>query len=173
MTEMARSLDRAPWAVRTFDPILMWLLRKGVPLGPNTLLTVVGRKSGVPRTSAVALVQIDGRLWIQSAYGEVNWVRNLRQAREAAIRIRGKDVRVDARELSLRDAEAFYRDTLLPYVARQPVAIRHLGQVFVREIMADPAAAARRRQVFELTPKNQPAAGHSQRDLDRVSPGDC
>lgn len=153
MTELARPVDRAPWIVRTFDPLLMWLLKIGVPLGPNTLLTVVGRKTGLPRTSAVALVQIDGRLWIQSAYGEVNWVRNLRRAHEATIRIRGRDVPVSAQELSWAEVEAFYRDTLVPFVMRLPFLVRVVGRVFVREIMADPAAAARRRQVFALTPK--------------------
>ena len=153
MTELAKPVDRAPWVVRTFDPILRWLLQLGLPLGPNTLLTVVGRKTAIPRTSAVALVEIDGRLWIQSAYGEVNWVRNLRRARDATIRIRGEDVAVDARELTISEAEAFYRETLLPYVRRQPLPIRLVGQIFVREIMAHPAAAARRRQVFELAPQ--------------------
>lgn len=151
MAQLARPVDRAPWLVRAFDPTLRWLLKVGLPLGPNTLITVVGRKTGLPRESAVALVQIDDGFWIQSAYGEVNWVRNLRHARQATIRIKGRDVEMDARELSVQEAEAFYRDTLLPYVKRQPLLIRLVGQVFVREIMADPAAAARRRQVFQLT----------------------
>ena len=154
MTELARPVDRAPWVVRAFDPVLRWLIRAGLPMGPNTLLTVVGRTSGLPRTSAVALVEIDGRLWIQSAYGEVNWVRNLRTAREASIRMHGAEVAVEARELTIQESEHFYRDVLLPYVRRLPLPIRLVGQIFVREIMADPVAAARRRQVFELIPKH-------------------
>ncbi len=44
------------------------------------LPTVPGRKSGVPRTTPVALGERDGRRWLVSPYGEVDWVRNLRAA---------------------------------------------------------------------------------------------
>ncbi len=56
------------------------LLRRGMPMGPNAMLTVRGRKTGEPRTAAVAVLEVDGRRWILGAYGEVNWVRNLRAA---------------------------------------------------------------------------------------------
>jgi deazaflavin-dependent oxidoreductase (nitroreductase family) len=50
------------------------------------LLTVPGRKSGLPRTTPVTVVEYEGDRWVTSPYGEVDWVRNLRAAGEATIR---------------------------------------------------------------------------------------
>src|SRR5207249_11762621 len=72
-----------PAFVSIFNPIASRLLRIGTPLGPNALLTVRGRKSGQLRTTPVALVEVHGRRWVQSPFGDVNWVRNLRAAGEA------------------------------------------------------------------------------------------
>jgi deazaflavin-dependent oxidoreductase (nitroreductase family) len=49
------------------------------------LLTVRGRTSGRPRTFPVAILELDGRRFIQTPFGEVNWVRNLRVAGEAVV----------------------------------------------------------------------------------------
>jgi F420H(2)-dependent quinone reductase len=75
-----RSAARAPKAVSIFNPILKFLLAAGVPLGPNGLITIRGRKSGMPRTTPVAIIEVSGRRWIWAPWGEVNWVRNLRAA---------------------------------------------------------------------------------------------
>jgi deazaflavin-dependent oxidoreductase (nitroreductase family) len=142
---------RAPWVVRTFDPILRGLLSRGLPMGPNSLLTVRGRKSGEPRTAAVAVLEIDGRLWIQGAYGEVNWVKNLRAAERALLRVDVRDVPVRARALTAAEAEAFFGEELRAYVDRLPWVWRRVAFVFGREPLKDPARAALRRPVFELT----------------------
>jgi len=47
---------RAPRFVPFLNPLAMRLLRRGRLMGPNTLLTVRGRKSGELRTTPVALV---------------------------------------------------------------------------------------------------------------------
>jgi deazaflavin-dependent oxidoreductase (nitroreductase family) len=143
-------LARAPWVVRTFDPVLRGLLSRGLPMGPNSLLTVRGRKSGEPRTAAVAVLEIDGRRWIQGAYGEVNWVRNLRAAGRGLLRVEGRDVPVRARALTTAEAEAFYRAELRTYVGRLPWVWRQVASVFGREPLQNPARAALRRPVFEL-----------------------
>jgi deazaflavin-dependent oxidoreductase (nitroreductase family) len=142
---------RAPWVVRTFDPILRGLLSRGLPMGPNSLLTVRGRKSGEPRTAAVAVLEIDGRLWIQGAYGEVNWVRNLRAAERGLLRVDGRDVPMRARALTTAEAETFFREELRTYVDHLPWVWRMVAWVFGREPLKDPARAALRRPVFELT----------------------
>src|SRR5205823_9735351 len=65
--------------------IVTTLLRIGAPMGSMWLLTVTGRKSGVPRTTPVYVVERDGARWLISPYGEVNWVRNLRTAGQATL----------------------------------------------------------------------------------------
>ena len=75
--------SQAPSFVRIFNPIARRILNRGPLLGPNALITIRGRKSGLPRTTPVALVDIDGRRWVIGTFGEVNWVRNLRAAGES------------------------------------------------------------------------------------------
>ena len=146
-----RPMDRPPLAVRLFDPVLRRLLRVGVPMGPNALITVRGRRSGELRSAGVALLEFHGRRWVISAYGETNWVRNLRAAKAATLTVRGRPESVAARELSLAEAEAFFHRELIPYVAALPLLARPFARIFVGEILRDPAAAARRRPVFDLT----------------------
>jgi deazaflavin-dependent oxidoreductase (nitroreductase family) len=143
-------MDRPPTAVRLFDPVARRLLRVGAPMGPNALITVRGRRSGEPRSAGVALMEIDGRRWVVSAYGETHWVRNLREAREAVLTVRGRPQEVRAVELTPAEAEAFFRGELIPYVNRLPLPLRLVSRLFVGEIARDPAAAAQRRPVFEL-----------------------
>ncbi len=155
MTAMTspRPIDRPPFAVRLVDPIMRRLLHVGVPLGPNALMTVRGRSSGEPRTAAVAVIEIDDRRWVISAYGEMNWVRNLRAARAATLVIQGQPEAVSALELSPAEAERFFRTVLIPYVHAFPLPVRLFGRLFVGDILRDPAAAVAGHPAFELRPK--------------------
>ena len=72
-------------AVRISNAVVAALLRRGVKMGSNTLLTVPGRKSGQPRTTPVTILEWNGERWLQSPFGEVNWVRNLRAAGRATL----------------------------------------------------------------------------------------
>ena len=54
------------------------VVRSNLRLGKMALLTVTGRKSGVPRTVPVAIMEREGQRYLIGAFGEVNWVRNLR-----------------------------------------------------------------------------------------------
>jgi deazaflavin-dependent oxidoreductase (nitroreductase family) len=122
----------------------------GVPMGPNGLITVRGRTSGEPRTTPVAFVDIDGRTWVQSPFGDVNWVRNLRAAGEATITVGKRSEEVRAVELSTAEKVGFYRDVLGPFVRRMRggrFVARFLG---MSEILNDPIAAADAHPVFEL-----------------------
>jgi len=119
-------------------------------MGPNALLTVRGRKTGQPHTTPVALVEVDGRRWVQSPFGEVNWVRNLRAAREATITINRRPESVDAVELSTAETARFFKEVLGPYVGRIPMGRWLLSLLGGGDILADPDAAAARHPVFEL-----------------------
>jgi deazaflavin-dependent oxidoreductase (nitroreductase family) len=65
---------------RFYNPIVTFLLRLGVPMGPQALLTVPGRNSGLPRTTPVALNPHGAGWLLVSVYGQVDWVKNLRAA---------------------------------------------------------------------------------------------
>jgi deazaflavin-dependent oxidoreductase (nitroreductase family) len=148
---------RVPFFVPLFNPLAHRLLRAGLPLGPNALLTVRGRKSGQPRTTPVAVVEINGRRWIIGTFGETNWVQNLRAAREATIAIKRQPIAVTARELSVEDRERFFGEVLAPFVRRIPLGIGRalLRSLGATEVIDDPAGSAPRHPVFELVPKDQ------------------
>jgi deazaflavin-dependent oxidoreductase (nitroreductase family) len=141
---------RAPFFVSLFNPIGRRLAGAGL-MGPNALLTVRGRKSGISRTTPVAFVEVDGRRWIIATFGDVNWARNLRAAGEATITIKRRPYFVHAIELSPDESARFFREVLAPFVRRLPVGKLILRMLGAKDILTDPDGAARRRPVFELT----------------------
>jgi len=147
----AHAPTRPPRWVTAFNPLTRLLLRSGVPLGFNGLVTVRGRKSGVPHTTPIAIIERSGRRWIWSPWGEVNWVRNLRAAGRATITVRGQAEEVTARELDRSERVWFFRD-VLGSLAR---SIR-FGTTFIRvadQVDLDhPDEVAEDRRVFELSP---------------------
>jgi deazaflavin-dependent oxidoreductase (nitroreductase family) len=142
---------RVPRVVPLLNPIARFLLARGVSLGPNALLTIRGRTSGLPRTTPVAIIDVGGRRWIWSPWGDVHWVRNLRAAGRATITVRGQTEEVRAAELGAGERIAWFRDTFTPAADRMP-----FGRTFVRVVdgvdLGDPSEAAAGRVVFELQP---------------------
>jgi deazaflavin-dependent oxidoreductase (nitroreductase family) len=147
-----RAADRPPALTGVMNGIVKGLARAGIRLGPNALLTVRGRRSGQARTTPVAVVEIGGRRWVQCPFGEVQWVRNLRAAGEGTLSLGRRSERVRAVELTGEDAVAFFRDTLAPYLRRQRLGRTLAGVLGLGDVLQDPAGAARRHPVFELTP---------------------
>ena len=152
--------NRVPFYVPLFNPIARRLLRRGVPMGPNALLTVRGRTSGLPRTTPVAVVAIGGRRWLIGTFGEVNWVRNLRAAGEATLTVNRRPEAVQAAELGQPEAAHFYKDVLAPYVAGIPFGRFLLSTLLgAKDLLSDPQAAAKSHPVFEL--RSRAGAGSS------------
>jgi deazaflavin-dependent oxidoreductase (nitroreductase family) len=152
MSEQIGSATGAPRWVTMFTPITRPLLAAGVPLGPNGLLTVRGRTSGLPRTTPVAIIDVSGRRWVWSPWGDVHWVRNLRAAGRATVTVRGRKEEVAVTELDATERVGFFRDVLGP-VARD----MRFGMWFVRTVdgtdLDRPLEAAEGRAVFELHPR--------------------
>jgi deazaflavin-dependent oxidoreductase (nitroreductase family) len=151
MTDRTGGAASVPLHVRLFSPILKSLLIAGVPLGPNGLITIRGRKSGLPRTAAVAIIPVSGRRYVWAPWGEVQWVRNLRAAGRATITVRGRKEEVSATELDPTQRVDFFRDVLGPLARGIPFGVQ-----FVRIIdgvdVSRPQEAAEGRRVFELHP---------------------
>src|SRR5688572_4864888 len=89
-----------PSIVHRLNPLVRRLLAIGMPMGPNVLMTVRGRKSGKAYTFPVATLAVDGREYLFSPFGEVNWVHNLRASGTATIRRGRRDRPMTAVELA-------------------------------------------------------------------------
>jgi hypothetical protein len=149
MSDRIVSTDRAPRRVRFFSAILQFLLAAGVPLGPNRLISIPGRKSGLDRTTALAAIQVSGRRWVWAPWGEVNWVRNLRAARRATLTMHEGKEEVIATELDPTQRVGFFRDVLAPLARGIPFGIP-FARIVDGVDLAHPLEAAEGRCVFEL-----------------------
>ena len=110
----------APGFVLRTNPLVLRALRLGIPMGPNVLLTVRGRKTGQPRTFPVAVLKTDGREYLFSAFGEVSWVHNLRATGMATIGHGRRTRTVTASELAPPEA-AVVLEAGLRSITRVPV----------------------------------------------------
>jgi deazaflavin-dependent oxidoreductase (nitroreductase family) len=125
-----------------------------MPLGPNRVLTIRGRRTGQLHTIPLAVAEVGGRRWVIGTFGETNWVRNLRAAGEAELEIEGARRNVRAIELTHEQAAGFFTNVIVPYVTHMPrlwrLGVQSLIRFAAPEIYSDPPAAARRHPVFEL-----------------------
>src|SRR5881409_4215833 len=114
------SADRAqprggvPRWIPFFNAMAKPLLKLGVPMGPDVLITVSGRKTGLPRTTPVTICEYGGRRGFISPFGETNWARNLRAAGIATIRFGRRSESMRTVELGHDEAVAFIRDVIVP-----------------------------------------------------------
>lgn len=141
-----------PSIVPILNRLIRRLLRGGLPLGPNVLLTVRGRTSGQPRTFPVALLKTGARRFVQSPFGEVNWTRNLRAAGAAVLTMSGRQERVVARELTAEQAAPIMREAFAPYLASR-FGAAFLGRFYDLDresSLADYEREAGAHPVFEL-----------------------
>jgi deazaflavin-dependent oxidoreductase (nitroreductase family) len=140
---------RPPRGINLVNAIAKPLLAAGMPMGLNGLLTVPGRTTGIPRTTALAIVEEGGRRWVWAPWGDVQWVKNLRAAGRATITVRRRTLEVRAIELDPEQRVAFFRDTLEPIARRM-----RGGMTFIRTVdgvdLTDPRSAAEGRVAFEL-----------------------
>src|SRR5258708_21379334 len=96
------------------------LLAFGISLNGTTLITVPGRKSGRPHSTPITMVEFEGQRYVQSPFGSVNWVRNLRAAGTATLSWGRRHEVVRVTELSPDQAAPVIR-SMLP---RAPKVIR-------------------------------------------------
>jgi deazaflavin-dependent oxidoreductase (nitroreductase family) len=131
---------------RVGDRVLRPLIRLG--LVPGTyLLTVRGRKTGLPRSNPVTLVDgAEGQRWLIAPYGAVGWVRNARAAGRVTLSRGGHAVDYLLREVSPAEAGP----VLKRYVALARVT-RPYFTAGPDAPAAEFAAEADRHPVFELT----------------------
>ena len=148
MSNEVHTVTRVPLYVRLVNPILKPLLRLGLRRPPMALLTVPGRRSGRPHTTPVGLLVLDGRRYLFSAFGEVNWVRNMRAAGVATIAVGRNRETLRAAELSAEEAGAVIQ-SILKTPTYGPV-VRPYFPVSSDAPLTEFVQEARRHPVFEL-----------------------
>lgn len=98
------------------NPLLRLLVRLGWGVRGVRILTVDGRRSGRERQSIVIPIVVDGALHLVAPRGDTDWVRNLRAAGRAGLRLGRRRLAFTATELPtsrLRTAE--------PPIAGRPI----------------------------------------------------
>lgn len=131
---------------RAGDAAITPLIRAG--LVPHTyLLTTVGRRTGLPRTHPVVLVEKNGRRWLVAPYGAVSWVHNARAAGRVTLRRRGRTWTCKTREITPAQEAA--------PILREYLSLTGPPRRYFRARVGDPverfAAEAAEHPVFELT----------------------
>src|SRR3989440_12933532 len=112
---MARiaSPNRVTTSVRINNFMISSLLRLGIKLWSFSLLTVRGRKSGKPIETPIAIFVQEGKRYLITPYGVVNWVRNLRAAGgEATITRSRRTEKIHAIELEPVAAAPIFREAV-------------------------------------------------------------
>jgi deazaflavin-dependent oxidoreductase (nitroreductase family) len=148
----------APGFVLRTNPLVLRALRLGLPMGPNVLLTVRGRKTGQLRTYPVAILKTDGREYLFSAFGEVSWVHNLRAAGAATIHHGRRSRTVTATELAPHEAAVVLEAGLRPIMRIPAIGTMIAGWYGINRhsTSEDYVVAAHRHPAFELLDVESP-----------------
>jgi deazaflavin-dependent oxidoreductase (nitroreductase family) len=121
------------------------MLRRGLRIGSQHLLTISGRRSGLPRSTPVSIATVDGERYIVAAFSDAAWVANARAAGQGTL-ARGRH----AEHVSLLE---------LPVEERAPVLRAFLDQVrggvrfFGTRSTDEVVAAAAAYPVFRVVPE--------------------
>jgi deazaflavin-dependent oxidoreductase (nitroreductase family) len=151
--EYMAKIYQAPMYVRVANVLTTTLLRAGFKLvGPGHypmyLLTVRGRKSGLPRTIPLAIIERDGKRYVGSVYGIVDWVRNLRAAGEAILTRGRRAETVSVRELPQGEAALVLREDIKggnPFARSYGVTADSSLEDFERAVLTHPVFVLKRK----------------------------
>jgi deazaflavin-dependent oxidoreductase (nitroreductase family) len=128
--------------------MMTFLLRKGAGPPGLYLLTVPGRKTGIPRTTPVAPVQDREGRWLVAPFRPDGWAQNARAAGRVTLS-RGRTTETfTATELGPAEAAPI----LKRYLAEHPRTVGAYFDVGKDATLADFAAEAPRHPVFRLHP---------------------
>jgi deazaflavin-dependent oxidoreductase (nitroreductase family) len=78
---------KPPWWLKPANKVFIQMSRLGLSFGGESpvVLTVAGRKSGVPRSTPVTPMTVDGRQYEVGGFPGADWVRNVRAATEVTL----------------------------------------------------------------------------------------
>jgi deazaflavin-dependent oxidoreductase (nitroreductase family) len=103
--------------------------RRGVHV---LLITIPGRRTGLPRSTCVRFLQTDGRLVVcgtgAGAPRDPDWFQNLRAADTADVQVRAEHFRVRPRELLTEERNTIWQDTVLAQAPEVAAYARKAGR---------------------------------------------
>jgi len=105
---------------RVVDRIYKWFIHRDLAPKNFYLLIVQGRRSGLPRSTPVALVEKDGQRWLVAPYGDVNWVLNARAAGEVTLSRGGESETLKLTELSSIEGALVLKEYVTKYALTRP-----------------------------------------------------
>ncbi|MFM9370976.1 nitroreductase family deazaflavin-dependent oxidoreductase [Streptomyces sp. Da 82-17] len=140
---------RAGAVAARLNRVVGWLARHGVSLAGSAELSVVGRKSGRMLRLPVNPYRHGGELYLVSARGHSQWVRNMRAAGEGELRVGRKVRRFTATELADDGAKV---ELLRGYLERWGWEVNgYFKGVTAKSDDAELLAAAPDHPVFRIT----------------------
>jgi deazaflavin-dependent oxidoreductase (nitroreductase family) len=107
---------RAPgwFTTHVFNRLIRRATRAGISVWGSRELRVVGRRSGLPRSTVVNLLDHDGRRFLVAPRGVTEWVRNIRVAGGGELRVGRRTEPFSAHEIT----DADKADVLRTYLRR-------------------------------------------------------
>jgi deazaflavin-dependent oxidoreductase (nitroreductase family) len=122
------------------------LARLGLAGRRTHVLTVPGRKSGLPRSTPVQLLSLDGERWLVAPYGVGDWVKNARAAGAVELTRARRTERVRVEEIGAEEAAPVLRE----YLRRTPIVKPYFDARKDSPLEAF-AAEAERHPVFRIS----------------------
>ncbi|MCV7298376.1 nitroreductase family deazaflavin-dependent oxidoreductase [Mycobacterium barrassiae] len=109
MSDSARI--RPPWWLKYVNKVMIGMQKLGVRMGDNgpVVLTVVGRKTGKPRSTPVTPMTVDGKRYIVAGLPGADWSANARAAGEATLHQGRRAQKVRMVEMSVEEARPLLR----------------------------------------------------------------
>jgi deazaflavin-dependent oxidoreductase (nitroreductase family) len=98
-----------PGWLKPMNKILMAVQKLGINTGPVRVLTVVGRKSGQPRSTPATPFTFDGNLYVAGGFPRADWVLNIRAAGQGTMSSGRHSERVRFTELTAEEARPVFR----------------------------------------------------------------
>lgn len=131
----ANNMDREyprpayPRWLKPMNKVFIALQRRGLHLGGMYFLTIVGRRSGKPRTTPVAPMTLNGQRYVLGGIPGSNWVANARSAGEGILSRGRRSERVRLVELPTEEAGPILRE----YPAKVPTGVSMMIKLGVVE----------------------------------------
>jgi deazaflavin-dependent oxidoreductase (nitroreductase family) len=107
-----RYIEPGWFTKHVFNRLVRRLTRMGLSVKGSRELSVVGRSSGVARQVVVNLLTVDGQQYLVAPRGNTQWVRNVRAAGAAELRVGRRVEPVVTTELADADKPTVIREYL-------------------------------------------------------------
>ncbi len=131
-----RESSRLPGWLPIVNQVVMALQRLGFVVGSMHVLAVPGRQSGIPRSTPVSLLTIDGQRYIVAGLDDADWVLNARAAGRGNLQRGRTEESISLIELPVAERAPILRE----FPRLQPNGVPFFTRLY--GVTADPEAFA-------------------------------